>query len=373
MSGTPRPKWSIGIRRTVQGAASTRETSAWRWPTFRAVRTDDAPSDEEDFVIRPATKADGPRLRLLELETPIVAGEDEIVYDRAPDYFAFARVMERSDTVVAETHGELVGVHSAAFHRGVLNGEQVHLNYIHHLRIRPGAQGKSLFPKLKQVAVPRYPPGQSGSYAYVDKRNAAVLSRMRGTFDQWDPRPVLLEIDIATLLRDDAAGSSQARPAAPSDGDDIATLLEATHGHRELWPHPTGSDVAAKLNRSPSDYSWGDVFVDDRALVGLWRAGRTLEVRTVGPSGTTARRPAVLADYAYPRGAEAAFLALLRTALHECRSDGLTSLSVFATDRSEIAALLSPYADSIRTFEFVAARLPQPAAAEDLYVDPIYF
>lgn len=332
-----------------------------------------APSEELDFVVRPATEADGSGLTLLELETPIVVGEDEIVYDRTPDYFAFARIMERCDTVVAEAEQQLVAVHSAAFHRGVLNGEEVRLNYIHHLRIRPGAQGKSLLRKLKEIAVPRYPPGESASYAYVDVRNTAVLSRMRGSFDQWEPRPVLLEIDIDTFFRGHRGRSSLARSADTGDADDIAAMLEGTHGHKELWPHPTAKTVAAKLDRSPRDYSWSDVRVDDHAVVGLWRAGRTLQVRTTGPGSTTARRPAVLADYGYASSAEDAFLALLGTALEDCRSDGLTSLSVFATDRSDIADLLGPYAESIRTFEFVAARLPQPPAAQDLYVDPIYF
>lgn len=73
--------------------------------------------------VRPAVESDAAALAEVELATPIVAGEDRITYDRREDYFAYARLMDT-----------------------------------HHLRILPGSQGKKVFPMLKQVAMPRYPP-----------------------------------------------------------------------------------------------------------------------------------------------------------------------------------------------------------------------
>ena len=319
--------------------------------------------------VRPAVEADGPALAEVELATPIIAGEDRITYDRRQDYFAYARLMESSDVVVAEADGQVIGVHAAAFQDVRIGDQQRTVNYIHHLRILPGAQGRKVLPLLKQVAVPRYPPEATASYVFVDARNRSILDRMQMMtgVHRWTMTPILFELDTGALSEADGPTGSA---ATPDDAGKICGLLEATHGAKELWPGTSVDALRARLGRDPAQYTWHDLLVSDRAVVGLWRIGRTTSVIHDGPGGRSETRPVVVADHG---GDAEEIVALLRSAAGELAAAGMDRITMFANEGSDLAGALAPLAVRTRRFEFWMNRVEQPAGATDLYVDPIYF
>lgn len=328
----------------------------------------DAEVVDDGVVVRPAVEADGPALGDLELATPIVAGDDRIIYDRREDYFAYDRLMGASDVVVAEADGRAIGVHAAAFHEVRVEGECHLVNYVHHLRILPSAQGKKVLPRLKQVAVPRYPPKAAGSYVFVDVRNRSILDRMQGMHGtyRWPLAPLLLELDTAAI-----AEPGESTPVTLDDASRICALLEETHGDKELWPGMTVDALTERLERDRAQYTWRDLRLGEDAVVGLWPVGRTTRVIHERPDGQRSEaRPVIVADHG---GAVDGTVALLRAAAGELAAAGLDRLIIFATEGSELAEALVPLAVRSRQFEFWMTRIEPPPGVADLYVDPIYF
>lgn len=320
--------------------------------------------------VRPAEPSDAAALAELERSTPIVVGDERLVYDRSRDYFAYARLMEDCDVVLAEVDGQVVGVHSAAFHHVRLGGVEQRLNYVHHLRVWPGNQGKGVVPELKKLATSRYPRPVSGSYAYVDARNTSVSDRMAEVPDyhRWPVSPSLFELDTAAL-----AGGPAARSAQPDDAAAICDLLNTAHDHKELWHGATPERLSARLGRAPDLYGWEDVRLTSDAAVGVWRAGRGLDVIREGPEGRTVTSPAIVLDYGHRPSGENAVVDLLRGWADELAGEGLDRVLVFATTGGPLARLLEPLATNVRTFDFWTVRLPVPEGDVDLYVDPVYF
>ncbi len=324
---------------------------------------------DASIVVRPATEDDAAALAEIERRSPMVSGDVRVTVDRGEDYFASARLMEASDVVLAEVDGEPAAVHCAAFHHVRLAGEIVRVCYVHHLRVSAQHQGMGLFGRLKQVAAPRYPADLAGSYAWVARGN----SRSRGLAPDiapWDVEVARMRFDTRA-----AAGPAYGRPATEADAGHIVDLLNGSHAAEEFFVPYTVESLTARLERAPELYGWENLWLTDGAVLGVWPAGRGIQVITESPAGTTVNRDAVVLDYGVAAGAEADLLALTRAWCSRAADEGLDSLAAFTSPAAPNWSLRGELAHGTQSFDLIVSRLDEPSglAASGLHVDPIYY
>lgn len=322
-----------------------------------------------DIVVRPATPADASALAEIERRSPMVSGDVRVTVDRGDDYFASARLMEASDVVMAEVDGEPAAVHCAAFHHIRLAGDLVRVCYVHHLRVAAQHQGKGLFGRLKKFAVPRYPSDLAGSYAWV----AAGNSRSRGLAPDIAP----WNVDVVRRQFDAQASAepSFGRPATVADAGHIVDLINSSHAHEGFFIPYSVESLTARLDRAPELYSWDNLWLTDGAVLGVWPAGRSIQVITETPDTTTVNRDAVVLDYGVSSGAEDDLLKLTRAWCSRAADEGLDSLATFTSPPSPNWSVGADLPHSARHFDLIATRIDEPAgiAGSGVHVDPIYY
>jgi hypothetical protein len=92
------------------------------------------------MIFRLANESDDPQLRKLMRET-IVAGHIRMAYTREPNFFkAYDHADESVQVVVAEKHGEIVGVGCRSIRKLLVNGAPSPFGYLSGLRLSPSAQ-----------------------------------------------------------------------------------------------------------------------------------------------------------------------------------------------------------------------------------------
>lgn len=322
-----------------------------------------------DIVVRPATAADASALAEIERRSPMVSGDVRVTIDRGDDYFASARLMEASDVVMAEVDGEPAAVHCAAFHHIRLAGDVIRVCYVHHLRVAAQHQGKGLFGRLKKFAVPRYPSDLAGSYAWV----AAGNSRSRGLAP--DIAPWNVDVVRRQFDAQKSAGPAFGRPATVADAGHIVDLINSSHAHEQFFIPYTAESLTARLDRAPDLYSWDNLWLTDGAVLGVWPAGRSIQVITETPGTTTVNRDAVVLDYGVASGAEDDLLKLTRAWCSQAADEGLDSLATFTSPPSPNWSVGADLPHSARHFDLIATRIdePQGIASSGVHVDPIYY
>ena len=330
---------------------------------------------------RQATQDDGPTLRDLERRCAVDTGGVSVYYDRGDDYFAQQRLMPHHVSSIAEYHGRVVGVFSDAFHEVRIAGAVYRVSYRFHMRIDPAARGLGIFPALNtsqsaflsssvfpgDAAPSGWRPGIEHGYIAVGNEQMLTALGTTQTSTLWPTN-----IERIVLPCSDLAGSPCARAAVPDDAAHVAQLLSAAHGEEELAMGFDATWVTERLSRSPRDYSWKDVMLSDRAVLGIWDNGLRI-VRTSAFS-TRAARTATVLDWGFEPGAEAELEALLRGACAALAAHGVDDLAIFSSPPSPGHDLLVGLARSVERFRVATGGImPSRDATCGVYADPVYF
>ena len=318
---------------------------------------------------RDATEADADILAELERRCPIVLGDTKIWFDRGKDYFAFTRLMEEFSIGLAFVDGEPAAVSCGAKHTVRIGGVLHPMITVSHLRVLPEHQRKGLWGAANRT-LDKFWSSVDGSNAYISVDNLGMQHGFRSTPNKWPVTVMRLQFDCATL-GDDAFG----RVAAPDDAEALIAMLNAFHGHEEMFVPYTAERFQARLARAPKQYSWDKILMTDNALVGVWPAGDALRVIKEIKGVRTESVPGVVLDYALKQGGEKDFERLLRTWCAMLAKRGMDKLSLFSSRNSPDVDLLRRLASESEEFFMWTPGLAVPEGADrsGLYVDPIYF
>jgi hypothetical protein len=152
-------------------------------------------------------------------------------------------------------------------------------------------------------------------------------------------------------------------------------IMNQCHEREVQYLPYTESSFAARVTRSPRDYSWSHVRMTDRAVVGVWPAGESLKVVRESEGSRTESRAAIVIDYGFLPGGEQEFAALLRGWCAWANEHELDTLSIFSSDASPGFGLLRSLASAVEPFFVWTPGIDEPAAGAErgIYVDPIYF
>jgi hypothetical protein len=327
----------------------------------------------EGVITREASEADGEAIAELERRTPVVDAGVKRSYDRQ-DWFAQLRLMERPHVVVAEIDDRIAGVHVASHRTAIYEGRPHTMLYMCRTRVDPGAQGKHLFPAINGALVDTFMPFVADGWSFDSEENfIAVKNERIRELAQGQP-----DLDWRTLVRRLSLGTAalaaegSARVAQPTDLDEIAAILEATHGGLAGHvPVDTGT-LAARLGRAPASYGFADVLIGDGAVVGVWDEKLVMRYETEGE--VREERSATVLDYGCHPGSEAALISVLRQQCARLAARGITKLSIYTSDHARLLETLTPLAATQENFSY-RSRVAEPAAAIErgVYVDPIYF
>ena len=322
-----------------------------------------------ELVVREAVPADALTLADLERRCPIVLGDVSFWFDRGERYFDFARLAEDCTVGLAAVDGEPAAMTCGTRFTARIGGADKSVVLVSHLRVLPEHQRKGLWGAANRV-LDKYWPHVDGSSAYIAVDNAGMQHGFRHTPDKW-PQPVWrLRLACARL-----AGPAAGRPATPADAPAIVAALNRFHAGEEMFVPYTPESLAARLSRAPDLYGWDNLWLDERAVVGVWPAGRGLRIVTERGGVQTHSDPGLTLDYAFEPGAEAAFERLLRAWCGWLAPRGIDRLSLFTSPLSPAADLLTGLADEVEPYNMwtPGIAVPEDAPRKGLYVDPIYF
>ncbi len=272
--------------------------------------------------LRTATEADGAALREIELQTPIVLGETQVVYDRGKDYFAAERLMGNVITHIVEMGGRPVGLTSWVLNEIRLNGTKKTGSYKHRTRLLPEARGRGIRQRLDFEGFEAHAWRRDVFYTYAAAGNETI-HRIYAASD-WNVHPQRIVIDTSRQSEPDAGRSSTV-----ADSGRIVDLLNRTHGREELYVPYTADSLAARLEREPGLYSWPHLRLGERAVLGVWPAHLGV-IRTSAGESTTDDRALVL-DYGHEEGAEDELIALLQAECSILAESGTTELALFVS------------------------------------------
>jgi hypothetical protein len=324
---------------------------------------------EEDVAVRLATEPDSPALADIERRSPMLLGDTSVTIDRGDDYFAAARLMEDVSVAVAEVDGAPSAVQCAAAQTVCVGDKSYRMGYFHHLRILPEHQRKGLFQKLNQLLSERYmPPHVDGTYAYVSPDNAAS-QRLFSFAQAWPVQPVLCKLPAGALR-----GPRVGRRATPADAASIVETINSCHHREEMFcPYSVGF-LTARLARA-AQYSWSNVLITDRAVVGVWPAGDSLTTIVDSPTGRTTERDGFVLDHGAVPGGESDYEALLRYWCTELDDRGFTNLVTFTSPQSPSYPVLAELKGEMQPFDLFVfgPECPNGADRRGVYVDLIYF
>ena len=307
-------------------------------------------------------QSEGPLLAVLERRSPLTVGAVSITYDRGDDFFAFARLMEETVNLVAEENGRIVALHCVALHPDLVAGRQHRAMLLHHTRIPPEQRKKGLFSPLNVRAFQAFEGRMDAPYAYVAVDNNAA-NRLGGP-GSWSFPALRGLLRCKTL-----AGPQIGRPARPEDVAHMVKILNSCHSGEVPY---TDESLRARLERAPDLYTWEQVWVTDRAVVGVWPADLK-EVREEEDLRTETVRATVL-DYGFlPRAAEE-FECLLRARCGWLVEHGTSELAVMTSEGSPNYDVVKKLAAQTDAFDFrMGAAEPTGAVQRGPYIDPVYF
>jgi len=325
----------------------------------------------EGVEIRDATPDDAGALADLYRSIPMVAGDLQVTIDIGDDYFASTRLMPESRTLIATDHGRAIGLYTGTRFPSMLNGRECTVILGCHTRIDAGKAGGGVWSRMNRQLVDHFSDHYDAAMAFVLTGNTAA-SRLT-TAGAWPAGPVRTVIACGAL---DVDAGSPCRPATPDDAEEIADILNETHGGRELFRPYTAESLAGRLERAPDIYGWGSVWITDGAVVGV---GERFHHRvTKSPTEERHSTRAIVYDYGYrvgTPGSEAAFLALLGARARAVAAVGATHLSIFTTEPAPAYATLARLADSLEQYDLLVPPVPPDTDAETrgVYVDQAIF
>jgi hypothetical protein len=324
---------------------------------------------EFKLEVRDATPADAAILADIERRCPIVLGDTKVYFERGTDYFAFARLMEEYVIGIASVDGIPAAVTCGAKHRVRIGGVDHPIVTVIHLRVLPDHQRKGLWGAANRV-LDRFDDNTDGSNAYISVNNAGMQHGFINTPSKWNISVLKMQLSAAKR-----AGAAAGRPATHADAATIVAMLNTFHARDEMYVPYTVDSLTARLERAPELYSWGNIRMTPRAIVGVWPAGESLCVVTEKDGKTTRSRRGVVLDYAFLPGGEEEFLSLLRGSCASLRDRSIDALSIFSSQTSPGVDVIRSLADAVEEYNMWTPGLAVPSAADKrgLYVDPIYF
>jgi hypothetical protein len=284
---------------------------------------------------------------------------------------------------VAEYEGRIVGTSADSLRPLRVAGTEHESTYRFHLRIDPACRGMAILPALNahQSALLAE---ASPNRRFVVFYQAAGNETMAATAGpeqlslRWSQPVERLVVDCAAAAAAAGAPGTASRPpgrrATPADAAHIAALLESTHGREELAPVFDAAHVEARLGRSPDDYSWADLLVGERAVVGVW--DQRLGVTKRHPDGRVQRSVRATAlDWGCATGGEDELLGLLRARCADLVAHGTTHLMIFTSPPSPLRdTLLEAFRPDVEPFHaLVQAPEPPGVGERGIHVDPIWF
>jgi GNAT superfamily N-acetyltransferase len=302
-----------------------------------------------------------------------VLGDEELVFDRSPDFFARHRLQEDHRIVVAELDGEIVGVEAAAVHEMRVGGTPRRMTYINHSRIRPDAQGHGVAAAVSaELMAWGRDRGAEGPYWYISPANARSIRFGGRGGGRWPADVILRTLDGSAV---DAAAAA---PLEAGRMDEAIALINATHEGKDLYVPHTGVSFARRLSHDPGQYGathLRGVVAGGRlvAVAGAWDSGRCMAriQRNTRSGVTTTSRTVSIVDWGYARGEDAAFRALLHCMASEARGLGRTGMVICAAADEPVAPDALPSTESALSLFTPTVAPPQPAPAR-LFADLIY-
>ena len=326
---------------------------------------------QNDFKleVRKATEADLAALAEIERGCPIVLGETSMYFDRGDDYFAFARLMEEATVGIAFVDDKPGAVSCGAMHKVRVAGVIHPIVTVVHLRVMPEHQRKGLWGAVNH-AFEHYWKEVDGSNAYISLNNAGMQHGFINTPNQWS---ITVErVQLATASLGDAVVG---RAATPGDGHRIVEILNVTHGREEMFVPYTVESLTARLGRAPKQYSWSNIWMTDRAVVGVWPAGDSLKVIRETRGQRTVSRRAMVLDYGFLPGAENELESLLRTCCAKLVAQKIDTLSIFTSAPSAGSRRIVSLGSEVESFNMWSPGIAEgrDAVQNGLYVDAIYF
>ena len=327
---------------------------------------------QHDFKLE-VREAAGPEDALIvsdiERRCPIVMGDTSVWFDRGERYFDFSRLLEDCTVGLASVDGVPAAVSCGAERVVRVGGELKKLYVVSHLRVLPEHQRKGLWGAANS-ALSKYWDRVDGSQAYISVDNLGMQHGFQGTPDKWPVVVQRVELDCAAL-----AGPPAGRPATPDDAAEIADRLNAFHGREELYVPYDPAGFARRVERAPDLYGWDKVWLQGGALVGVWPAGQALRTVTEVAGVRSVTSPAVVMDYAFAPGAEAAFEALLHAWCGALAAQDIDTLIIYTAPTSPGSALINGLARATNAFFTWTPGIHPPADAAErgLYTDAAYF
>jgi len=360
----------------IEASISAAKDRKWRLkmvvepePPHRIVRQQFDRELDANVEVRKAVESDCAALAEIERRCPIVMGGKSMYFDRGADYFASNRLMEEATVGIAFVDGKPAAASCGALHKIRVGGVVRPLVTVTHLRVLPEHQRKGLWGAVNR-AFDHYFDEVDGSRAYISVENAGMQHGFTNTPNKWS-KPIY-RMQLATAkLADGTAG----RDATPGDTGAIVEIMNRCHEREEQYLPYDENSFAARVTRSPQDYSWSRVRMTDRALVGVWPAGESLKVVRESDGARTESRPAIVVDHGFLPGGEDEFEALLRGWCAWGNERGLDTLSIFSSDGSPGYDLLRSLASTVEPFFVWTPGIEEPAGSAErgIYVDPIYF
>jgi len=318
-----------------------------------------------DVTTRPARDDEGLLLQELERQAPIVMGEASVVYDRGADYFAGERLMGSAQVHVLERDGQPIGVVGNVIHDLRVGGQTFRASYGHRIRIARSAQGSGALGGMSWSSF-LADAASDGAYGLIAAANQAMLRVIPAQLKaSVEPERVIIPV----LAQAMAFG----RTATEADRGRIIELLNATHEGEECFVPYTSERLQQRLTRAPDVYSWSDVRMTERAVVGVWPSAFRVH-RTEGDD-TQDRVRALVLDYGFEVGAEDEFASLLRAVAGEMGAAGSDELAVFTSAGAPGREVVVAMAERVEPFVFsgdMALEL-DPASTRPIYVDQLYF
>jgi hypothetical protein len=321
-----------------------------------------------EVTVREATAADGPPLAEIDRIAPIVQGDARVTFDRGDDYFADALLIEHVLVGVADVDGAVAATNWGVVHRPLIGGVERRLGTSLHLRVHPEHQRKGLWSAVNKKLFELFDAHNiETTYAFVHRDNIALQTDLAKGAYRWSVPGLRALLPCA-----DAASPQTGRQATPDDAGQIVDVLNASHGDEEMFVPYTVDSLTARLERAPDLYSWGNIWIDGDAVVGVRPSGLRVIREDAGRRTETVRAFAL--DHGFLSGAEAQFEGLLRAWCTHLATTGTTELALFTWSGSPTYPIVSALGATIEMFDLFVFSIEEPEglSTRGLYVDQIY-
>ena len=137
---------------------------------------------------------------------------------------------------------------------------------------------------------------------------------------------------------DGSPSSDGVREATPDDIESILEILNQSHSDKELFCPYTPATLTDRLERKPEEYTWSNLLLKGKAVLGVWPVGEERKVVKGGVENTTVR--GLVYDFGYLEGCEQDMLDLLSAHGNQCRVKGMTHLALLSTAKNREYELL---------------------------------